>query len=144
MKQSGFTLVELMIAVVIIGILAGVAYPSYVDSVMRAKRSDAMNAMLSLQLSQQKFRANCRFYATLGTADACGATAGTSTTINFSATSGEGLYTLLVTGAGTQGYVITATAVTGETQANETGCTAMTLTINAANPDGLKGPGDCW
>jgi type IV pilus assembly protein PilE len=144
MKQSGFTLVELMFTVLIIGILAGVAYPSYVDSVRRAKRSDAMNAMLSLQLSQQKVRANCRFYAgTLATADACGGSAD-STKVAASATSGEGLYTLAVTEAGTQGYVITATPVSTGSQANDTDCIAMTLTVNAANPDGLRAPATCW
>ena len=144
MKQSGFTLIELMITVVIIGILAGLAYPSYIDYVMRSKRSDAMNAVLSLQLNQQKIRSNCRFYAgALATADACGATAAL-TTINASTTTAKGLYTLAVSGAGTQGYEITATAVSTGSQANDTGCTAMTLTVNATNPDGLEAPADCW
>ena len=62
--QKGFTLIELMIVVVIIGILASIAYPSYQDYVLRAKRGDAMNSLAEARISQEKFRTNNIRFAT--------------------------------------------------------------------------------
>lgn len=46
MKQKGFSLIELMITVAIIGIIAAIAYPSYTDYVQQARRADGQGAML--------------------------------------------------------------------------------------------------
>lgn len=46
MKNRGFSLIELMITVAILGIIAAVAYPSYVDYVQDARRADGQGAML--------------------------------------------------------------------------------------------------
>jgi len=46
-REKGFNLIELMIAVVIIGVLAALAYPSYLSSVRDARRADAEGAMMS-------------------------------------------------------------------------------------------------
>ena len=144
MKANGFSLIELMIVVAIIGILAMIGYPSYQQYVLESRRADAMSSVLSLQLAQQRVRANCRFYAgTPAGADACGANAG-ATTVNASATSLDGFYTLAVSNVSGNSYTITATAAVGGSQVNDTGCTAMVVTINNANPDGLKTPADCW
>ena len=62
-NKKGFTLIELMIVVAVIGILASIAYPSYTEYVLRAKRGDAKAGLLAVQLAQEKYRANNTTYA---------------------------------------------------------------------------------
>lgn len=51
----GFTLIELMIAVVIVGILAAIAYPAYQEYATRAKRADGKNLLLDMASRQERF-----------------------------------------------------------------------------------------
>jgi type IV pilus assembly protein PilE len=59
----GFTLIELMIAVVILGILGALAYPSFMDAIYKGRRSEAFAALTSVQLAQERYRANSASYA---------------------------------------------------------------------------------
>ena len=54
-QTRGFTLIELMIAVAILGIIAAIAYPSYLDQVRKSKRSDAQSALLQAANRQERF-----------------------------------------------------------------------------------------
>jgi type IV pilus assembly protein PilE len=68
-KTSGFTLIELMIAVAILGILAALAYPQYVEYVAKGKRSECRSALLLAAQKMEKFYSNNNTYpAALGDA----------------------------------------------------------------------------
>lgn len=62
-RSLGFTLIELMIVVAIIGILAAIAYPSYQDQVRKGRRADAMARMAELQQSYERWYTTNNTYA---------------------------------------------------------------------------------
>ncbi len=63
-QMRGFTLVELMIAVAIVGILAGIVYPSYKDSVNRSRRTEAMTELVRIANLQEQYYSDNRTYTT--------------------------------------------------------------------------------
>lgn len=97
-KQFGFTLIELMIAVVIVGILSMVALPAYNDYVIRGKIPDATSNLASKRVQQEQFFQDNRTYVG-GTG--CGNDTTTSQNFNFSCTNvAATTYTLTATGKG--------------------------------------------
>lgn len=145
-RVLGFTLVELMVVVAIIGILTAIAYPSYQNYLRRARRAEATADLISLQQAQEKLRATCAFYAgaTPPSTTLCGASAA-ATTVAGVATSLSGNYNYAISNASGTTYTLTATAVAGGQQASDTGCTTLTLAYDpTANPSLAKTPAACW
>jgi len=63
-KQHGFTLIELMIAVAIVGILAAIVLPNYTEYVKRASRAEAVAALLDAANKQEQYFVDNREYTT--------------------------------------------------------------------------------
>ncbi len=104
-RSQGFTLIELMVAVAVVGILAGLAWPSYRNYVMRANRSAAEQFMIDIANREEQYRLDAQSYAT-------GSSALTSLNLTVP-TAVSPNYTLSVAAvAGPPvGYLITATAI---------------------------------
>ena len=128
-RNSGFTMMELMIVIVIVAILVGLAYPSYIKYARKAKRGEAQQALLNWSINQEIWRSNNTQYATTAQLPAPTADDYDFTISDISATA----------------YTLTATAKDGNDQNNDesrdgaTSCAALTL-----NQNGLKEPAACW
>ena len=136
-KQNGFTLVELMIVIAIIGVISAVAYPSYSSYLKKSARADAKVGMSKIADKQE------RFYLQNNTYTDSFAAAG----LNTSNISDEGYYSFAIKSSDlVSGFTIVATAVAGKSQAKDTGCTTMTLSSTGAKePNGDPATEkDCW
>ena len=145
MKQSqlGFTLIELMVTVAIVGILASIAYPSYQSSVMKSRRADTEGVLLGLANAMERNFTTTNSYCDAGGtggASSCGtATNDTGTPSIYSIpTATATYYTITISAATASSYTLSA-APTGA-QANDS-CGTLTLTQT-----GVKSPtsSGCW
>ncbi len=135
MKSRGVTLLELMMTLVVLAILASIAFPSFQAHVVKSRRAEALEHLLSAQLKLEEYRVTNATYATNMAA------------IGGASTDHYG-YTLTVSGST---YTLKADATTGKSQVNDTGCTSLKLRSDPSAPLGdtadltkLKLPEDCW
>ena len=130
-NEAGFTLVELMITVAIIGILASVAVPSYRSYVLKSRRVEAMSELTKAQtIIERCYGANFTY------SGACSPTTPLTTP--------NGFYTITAASVATT-YTFTATAA--GSQAADTTCT--TLSVDQANQklafdSGGTAQPSCW
>ena len=128
-QLNGFTLIELMVAVAIVGILAAVALPAYTDYVVRGKIPDATSRLATLQVKlEQEFQDNRTYVG----ARACDSDTTTSKHFNFScASNSASAYVLQAVGKNTMaGFTYTVN------QANAKATTAV--------PTGWTTSTSCW
>lgn len=116
--QSGFTLIEMMIVVAIMGIIAAFAYPSYVEQVRKSKRSDAKIALQQIAQRQESHFVKNYSYATSLTA--LGYAADTIA-------SPDNEYQITVSAATATSYTLQATPATSSDQAHDSQCARFSL-----------------
>ena len=129
-KSKGFTLIELMIVVAIIGIVGSIAMVMYGDYVIAANRTEGRSALQTAASTLEKCRS---LYGTY-----------TNGNCNYADFQSEtGLYDITSALADTS-FTLTATPVAGSAQNNDTDCTTLTLT-NTGLKDGTGAdPTECW
>jgi type IV pilus assembly protein PilE len=130
LRRRGFTLVELLVACVIVGLLAAAAVPSMRSDALRAARADGVQALTRVQAAQERYRSAHGLYAM-----DLGALGGVALV------SEQGRYMLRMDSSGPDAY--TATAQARGAQARDTPCPALTLEVR----QGFARPGpqaQCW
>ena len=143
-KQAGVTLIELMIVVVIVAIISGFAYPSYVQYVTDTKRTAATSVLLQIADRQQQFFMDNKAYAAdltdLGFAANPYVISDDGTASNVADT--DSVYTIALSNVAATTYTITATPLHGQLS-RDADCGSLTL--NQTGNRGHSGAGDdCW
>ncbi|SEL57118.1 type IV pilin protein [Ectothiorhodospira marina] len=122
LSPKGFTLIEVMITVAIIGILASIAYPSYTRYVERTQVSDGKVALSEAAQRMERCYTSEMTYANCTIANQ----------------SPEGYYSISAQ-ADASSYTLTATGADGRVAAESSECHTLTL-----NHQGARTPGSCW
>lgn len=137
--DAGFTLIELMIAVAIVGILTAVALPAYQKQILKSHRTDAKTALLDLASREERYMSTNQVYASSGTV------LGFSNDFPVSVPSGSAAtYTLSVSLSNSNGsYTLTATPTGNQAQDSCGSYTLTSLGVQGVS-GGSQSAADCW
>jgi type IV pilus assembly protein PilE len=120
----GFTLLELLAALLILGVVIAVALPSYLDSVRKGRRSEAFAALADVQQRQERHRSNQPTYAASLTDPRTAVPPG----LEMAGTlTGNGLYELSLANVSATGYVVAAFGVAGAAQESDAACRTLAV-----------------
>ncbi|BBW92157.1 type IV minor pilin protein PilE [Pseudoalteromonas sp. PS1M3] len=134
-KQRGFTLIELMIAVAIVGIIAAVAVPNYTEYVKRASRAEAASALLDAANKQEQYFVDNRAYST------------SFSDLGIQSKTENGHFELTINVVNSNEFTITAKPIAGAVK-GDADCTSLTINdVGLKGATGSKGDTDinyCW
>lgn len=136
----GFTLVEVVIVIVIVGILMAIALPGYQDSMRKGRRADAKAVLMDAANRQERFMLDRSRYTENMVELGFGAEP---------AQSGEGHYLVDVEAPDPNCplatcYILTATPVVGGAQADDTDCTSFSVKSTGARSATGAAASQCW
>lgn len=131
-QQRGFTLIEVMIAVAVVGILVSLAYPSFVAEIRKSRRAEAQQVLMDVASRQQQRRLDTRSFVTGASVTATGATVPASVSSH---------YTIRFEPAATVDAFIAEAVPTGSQASDRCG----TLRVNQNNEKSSTGTAvNCW
>lgn len=136
-NNRGFTLTEMMIVVVIVGILASVAYPSYQNYILRTKRAEGKALLMDAAARQERFFADKNTYTTTPTELGYASDTPLSAEENYQLSIEEGLSGEIATS-----YKLTVTPLFGDGDAE-----CGNLELDSRGTQGSSAGGDlerCW
>ncbi len=144
-RVKGFTLIELMIVVAVIGILASIAYPSYQDSVRKSRRADAEGVLLGFANAMERHFTETNSYCGAGTSNSGTCLAATGAPTIYSTTSpisgGTAFYNLTISAATATSYTLSATPTGPQTG---DGCGTLTITNTGVKGVSSSTVAECW
>ncbi len=150
-NQHGFTMIELMITLLILGIVASLAVPAYRNYVLRANRTEARSALLALAAAEEKYYLQCNTYVSTldSTKDNTCAATGVAASLNFPSTSERGYYTITVTAANANTWTATAVPVSSQPQSKDSKCQYFYIDSSGQKKGGTSSgsattQSECW